>query len=129
MHSIITPGVDQNQMAFSYKEIASHLTKYIFINKDRFIDKNNISIANIKNDPLGLAFNIDYLHRTQVMTLIRNQLIPINHTKNENELLETKNNEKDHLEEDTERKVHVSLDERIQILLRQSQALQILCNE
>ena len=123
------PGVDQNQMAFSYKEIASHLTKYIFINKDRFIDKNNISIAHIKNDPLGLAFNIDYLHRTQVMTLIRNQLIPINHTKNENELWETNNNEKNHLQEDTERKVHVSLDERIQILLMQSQALQILCNE
>ena len=122
-------GVDKRQMSFSYKEIASHLTKYIFMNKDRFINKNNISIAHIRDDPLGLAFDVDYLHRTQVMTLIRKQLIPISHIKGENELLEANNIEKNQLEEDTEQKINVSLDERIQILMMQSQALRILCND
>ena len=122
-------GVDKRQMSFSYKEIASHLTKYIFMNKDRFINKNNISIAHIRDDPLGLAFNVDYLHRTQVMTLIRKQLIPISHIKSENELLEANNIEKNQLKEDTEQKINVSLDERIQTLMMQSQALRILCND
>ena len=122
-------GVDKRQMSFSYKEIASHLTKYIFMNKDRFINKNNISIAHIRDDPLGLAFDVDYLHRTQVMTLIRKQLIPISHIKGENELLEANNIEKNQLEEDTEQKINVSLDERIQTLMMQSQALRILCND
>ena len=121
------PGVNQSQTKFSYKEIASHLTKYIFINKDKFINLNNISIAHIKNDLLGLAFNMDYLHRTQVKTLIWNQLIPIGNTKDKNELWESKNRRKDQQEEDTEQEIKMSLDEKIQTLMMQSQALRILC--
>ena len=93
------PGVDQSQTKFSYKEITSHLTKYIFINKDKFININNIRIAHVKNDLLGVAFNVDYLHRTQVMTLIRNQLIPIEDIENKND---------PHQEEDVEQDVYMS---------------------
>ena len=114
------PGVNQLQTKFSYKEITSHLTKYIFINKDKFININNVRIAHVKNDLLGVAFKVDYLHRTQVMKLIWNQLIPIENTENTND---------PHQEEDIEQDVHMSLDEKIQILLRQSQALRILCND
>ena len=35
-------GVDPRQFTFSYNEVISYLTKYIFINKEKFIDKNNI---------------------------------------------------------------------------------------
>ena len=121
------PGVNQSQTKFSYKEIASHLTKYIFINKDKFINLNNISIAHIKNDLLGLAFNMDYLHRTQVKTLIWNQLLPIGNTKDKNEPWESKNRRDDQQEEDTEQEIKMSLDDKIQTLMMQSQALRILC--
>ena len=121
------PGVNQSQTKFSYKEIASHLTKYIFINKDKFINLDNISIAHIKNDLLGLAFNMDYLHRTQVKTLIWNQLIPIGNTEDKNEPWESKNRRDDQQEEDTEQEIKMSLDDKIQTLMIQSQALRILC--
>ena len=69
--------VDRKQMTFSYNEIASYLTKYIHVNKEKFIDKHNFSIAHVRNDLLGLAFNVNHFHINQVDTLIRNQLIPI----------------------------------------------------
>ena len=123
------PGVNQSQTKFSYKEIASHLTKYIFINKDKFINLNNISIAHVKNDLLGLAFNRDYLHRTQVKTLIWNQLIPIVTTKDKNDPWEPKNRWDDQQEKDTEQEIKMSLDDKIQKLMMQSQALRILCTD
>jgi hypothetical protein len=45
-------------------------------NKDRFFDNRNIKIAHVETDPLGIAFNVKVFHRTQVTTLLRNQLIP-----------------------------------------------------
>ena len=69
--------VNEKQMAFSYNEIASYLTEYICINKEKFIDKHNFSIAHVRKDLLGLAFNVDYFHKNQVRTLIRDQLIQI----------------------------------------------------
>ena len=123
------PGVNQSQTKFSYKEIASHLTKYIFINKDKFINLNNISIAHVKNDLLGLAFNMDYLHRTQVKTLIWNQLVPIMTTEDKNDPWEPKNRWDDQQEKDTEQEIKMSLDDKIQTLMMQSQALRILCND
>ena len=57
--------VNKKQMAFSYNEIASYLTEYICMNKEKFIDKHNFSISHVKNDLLGLAFSVDYFHKTK----------------------------------------------------------------
>lgn len=69
--------VDKSQQVFSYKEVTSYLSQYILDNKDRFFDDRNIKIAHVENDPLGIAFNVKAFHRTQVTTLLRNQLIPV----------------------------------------------------
>ena len=77
-------GVNPTQFTFSYKEVISYLTKYIFINKDKFINKHNSSVAYVGNDILGLAFKVNQFHRTQVIPLIRSQLVPINNNIVEN---------------------------------------------
>ena len=70
--------INEKQMAFSYNKHTSHLTEDILIHKDTLIDKNNFSIAHVRNDFLGLAFNVNYFQKNQVRTLIRDQLFPIN---------------------------------------------------
>lgn len=69
-------GIDKSQILFSYKEVTSYLSQYILDHKDRFFDDRNIKIAHVENDLLGVAFNVKAFHRTQVTTLLRNQLIP-----------------------------------------------------
>ena len=139
-------GVNPKQFTFSYNEVISYLTKYIFINKEKFIDKNNISVAYVKNDILGLAFDVNQFHRTQIIPLIRSQLIPINKdigekmvppiirkTKGDQQLQEYKNPKRFKIyENDTDinsnQKVS-ALDKRIQALMVQSQSLRILCTD
>ena len=60
-----------------FLQVTSYLSQYILDNKDRFFDDRNIKIAHVENDPLGIAFNVKAFHRTQVTTLLRNQLIPV----------------------------------------------------
>jgi len=69
-------GVNPTQVVFSYREVTSYLSQYILDNKDKFFDNRNIKIAHVETDPLGIAFNVKVFHRTQVTTLLRNQLIP-----------------------------------------------------
>ena len=69
-------AVDKSQILFTYKEVTSYLSQYILDNKDRFFDDRNIKIAHVEQDILGIAFNVKAFHRTQVTTLLRNQLIP-----------------------------------------------------
>jgi len=69
-------GVNPTQVVFSYREVTSYLSQYILDNKEKFFDNRNIKIAHVETDPLGIAFNVKVFHRTQVTTLLRNQLIP-----------------------------------------------------
>ncbi len=69
-------GVDQTQIAFSYRDVTLYLSKYILDNKDKFFDTCNIKIAHVENDPLGIAFNVKVFHRNQVTKLLQDQLIP-----------------------------------------------------
>ena len=138
-------GVNPTQFTFSYKEVISYLTKYIFINKNKFINKHNSSVAYVGNDILGLAFKVNQFHRTQVIPLIRSQLVPINNNIGENinppirknkgdkQLQEYKNPKRSKIYEndtdiDSNQKVS-SLDTRIQALMIQSQSLKILCTD
>ena len=70
-------GVEPTQVIFSYRECTSHLSQYILDKKDSFFDNRNIKIAHVEGDLLGEAFNVKVFHRTQVSTLLRNQLIPL----------------------------------------------------
>ena len=138
-------GVNPTQFTFSYKEVISYLTKYIFINKNKFINKHNSSVAYVGNDILGLAFKVNQFHRTQVIPLIRSQLVPIKNNIGENinppirknkgdkQLQEYKNPKRSKIYEndtdiDSNQKVS-SLDTRIQALMIQSQSLKILCTD
>ena len=138
-------GVNPTQFTFSYKEVISYLTKYIFINKNKFINKHNSSVAYVGNDILGLAFKVNQFHRTQVIPLIRSQLVPIKNNIGENinppirknksdkQLQEYKNPNrskiyKNDTDIDSNQKVS-SLDTRIQALMIQSQSLKILCTD
>lgn len=71
---------NKTQVVFTYREITSHLSQYIMNNKAKFFDERNIKIAHVENDPLGLAFGVKAFHRTQVQSLLRNQLIPFVNT-------------------------------------------------
>merc|ERR1711976_933955 len=77
-------GVNPTQVVFSYREVTSYLSQYILDNKDNFFDNRNIKIAHVEGDPLGIAFNVKVFHRTQVTTLLRNQLIPFGNNININ---------------------------------------------
>merc|ERR1711962_1447062 len=77
-------GVNPTQVVFSYREVASYLSQYILDNKDNFFDNRNIKIAHVEGDPLGIAFDVKVFHRTQVTTLLRNQLIPFGNNININ---------------------------------------------
>jgi len=77
-------GVNPTQVVFSYGEVTSYLSQYILDNKDNFFDNRNIKIAHVEGDPLGIAFNVKVFHRTQVTTLLRNQLIPFGNNININ---------------------------------------------
>ena len=71
------PGVKPTTTVFKFREITSLLSQYILLNKDKFFDNRNIKIADVSNDILGIAFNVTIFHRSQVMTLLRQQLLPI----------------------------------------------------
>lgn len=74
--------VDQTKVKFSYREVVANLSKYILENKDRLFDSRNIKVAHVEGDPLGVAFNVKAFHRSQVTSLLRNQLIPCNSSVN-----------------------------------------------
>ena len=67
--------VDKSQTVFTYNEVTSYLSQYIVNNKDKFFDDRNVKVACVKHDILGVAFDVDFFHRTQVTTLLRGQLI------------------------------------------------------
>lgn len=70
------PGVDSEQTVFHYPLIAKLLSTYILSKKNDFFDARNISIAQVKGDPLEKAFDVGAFHRSQVTGLMRKQLIP-----------------------------------------------------
>ena len=71
------PGVSQDKTVFTYEEITYLLSIYIFSNRKKFFDDRNTKLAIVKDDPLGEAFNVDALHRCQVIALLRGQILPV----------------------------------------------------
>ena len=69
-------AVDQDKTIFSFGEICVLLSTYIIGNKQRLFDMRNIKLCICKGDPLEQALNVDYFHRSQVVRLLRGQIIP-----------------------------------------------------
>ena len=70
------PGCLQDTNIFKYRKLTELLSQYILDNKDNFFDNRNIRIAHVSGDALGYAFEVDVFHRTQVIALLRKQLLP-----------------------------------------------------
>ena len=70
-------GVNPRQVIYMYRDCTSTLSRYILDNKDKFFDIRNIKVAHVEGDLLGAAFNVKVFHRTQVTTLMRAQLVPV----------------------------------------------------
>ena len=66
-----------DRTVFKYRELCAMLSQYLLMQKDKFFDNRNIKIAHVANDPLGIAFNVTIFHRTQVITLLRNQVFAV----------------------------------------------------
>jgi hypothetical protein len=60
-----------------HDEIFSYLGRYFIYKKEQLRDPRNKSFCVVKNDPLGKAFNVDAFDRCQVVTLLKQNIIPI----------------------------------------------------
>ncbi len=71
------PGVSVYKMEFRYGELTKLLSSYLLhpSRKDRLIDPRNPRIVFLDDDPLGQAFGIRSMHRSQVIGLLQSQLI------------------------------------------------------
>ena len=53
------------------------LSAYILSRKGSLLDLRNVRVALVRGDQLGIAFGVDAFHRTQAVTLLKTQLIPV----------------------------------------------------
>ena len=67
--------INKNKTIFTYEEICSSLSTYIIDRRAQLFHGQNIKIAWVQNDPLGVCFNVLAFHVTQVKTLLWSQLI------------------------------------------------------
>ena len=70
------PEVSKEKRVFTYKELLRHLSTYLLNNKEGLFDLRNVKICHCENDPLGTAFGVKAFHRSQVLPLLRTQLLP-----------------------------------------------------
>ena len=68
--------VNKNRTVFTYEEICSSFSKYIIDRKAQLFRGQDIKIAWVQDDPLGICFNMPAFHVTQAKILIWSQLIP-----------------------------------------------------
>lgn len=72
-------SVDINQTVFTYEELSRYLGQYVIKHRLSFFDNRNIKTVIIQGHPLQRVFKVRVFHRTQAMTLLRLQLIPLNY--------------------------------------------------
>ena len=58
-------GSDPIKTIFSYEEIIEHFSSYIVSKRNEIFDPRNLKLALVRNDPLGVAFNVSAFHRCQ----------------------------------------------------------------
>jgi hypothetical protein len=60
---------------FSYHEITNLVSKYLAFRGRWIFDSRNSKILVLTNDPLGLAFNVNFCHTCQATSFIRKQIV------------------------------------------------------
>jgi len=73
---IDTKILNPNKQFFTYQEVANYFSEYIIMKKDCILDSRNISVALIKNDPLGKILNVNAFHRNQTYKFLKPHLFP-----------------------------------------------------
>ena len=72
-----TPGVPHDRKIYKYHEVTHCLGQYLKKHQDRLFSHGNPAIAYCENDLLGEAFGVRAFHRSQVVKLLRAQLVPL----------------------------------------------------
>jgi len=68
------PNFNKESKGYTYSEIILLLTKYLIKHKDTLFDLRNISVALVKDTPLGVALKVDAFHRCQAHYYLQKQL-------------------------------------------------------
>jgi len=68
------PNFNKESKGYTYSEIILLLTKYLIKHKDTLFDPRNISVALVKDTPLGVALKVDAFHRCQAHYYLQKQL-------------------------------------------------------
>ncbi len=65
------PTFDDEEVYYPFGQLTQWLSEYILAKKDQFFDTRNDKLAIVKDDPLGVAFKVDHVHRTQVTNFLK----------------------------------------------------------
>jgi hypothetical protein len=71
------PFFPHNLQCFTLNEIYNYVSRYIIFKKNQLLDPRNITLAVVKNDPLGKAFNVNAFDRCQAVKLIKRNILPV----------------------------------------------------
>ena len=69
-----TTPKNENQYLYSYYDIVTAVSDYIIKYRYRLVDHRNIRVVDLKNDKLGVALQVNMLHRSQVQELVKNNI-------------------------------------------------------
>lgn len=71
------PFFPYNLQCFTLNEICNYVGRYIIFKKKQLLDPRNMSLAIVKNDPLGKAFNVNAFDRCQIVKLIKRNILAV----------------------------------------------------
>jgi len=77
LHYVFKTHLGEKRTILAPPEVSKLAGIYITMFKDKFLDPRNPFVAKIKDDPLSLAFKVDYFSRNQLGTFLAKQLIPL----------------------------------------------------
>ena len=82
------PSLDPEVTIYTLDQAAKILSKYILLpeNKKRFFDDRNIKILHCEGTDLGRAFRVNAFHRSQVLSLLQSQIVPLIEVKEDAEI-------------------------------------------
>jgi hypothetical protein len=63
--------------AYTFAEVASMMSTYILTRRQVFLDPRNIMVCHVEGDRLEQVLGISCFHRSQICSLLRNKLVPI----------------------------------------------------
>ena len=71
------PIINLSSSIVTFDQACGFLSEYVLYNRSRLIDRRNIVIALVHDDPLGSVFGVNSFHRDQATYFLRKQLHPL----------------------------------------------------